>query len=351
MDSTLTIRAGAEAAALIRDRGFDKELFSSLIGASGGPKWLVLSQIDRVLCEHLLSNRRAPLNMLGSSVGSFRHACFAQREPLAAIERFEHAYIDQRYETKPTPAEVTVESRRILDVILGENGVGEILANQVLRTHFSTVRSRSAVATDNAILLTLGLGVAAIVNALSRPALGLFFERAVFSSGDSAFEFDDFSTQTIRLTEASFEDALLASGSIPLVMKGIRSIDGALPGIYRDGGVIDYHFDFTFGAPDGLILYPHFFDRITPGWLDKRLPWRRPSSSDLSRVVMIAPSPSFVAALPGGKVPDRNDFAQYSTKERLACWLEVVDRCRALADELDDLIAGGRMAERLEPFV
>ena len=84
------------------------------------------------------------------------------------------------------------------------------------------------------------------------------------------------------------------------------------PGMLFDGGIIDYHFDFSFRRKDeaqkGLVLFPHFFDRITPGWFDKPLRWRKPSAEALSDVVMIAPTDEFVAKLPGAKVPDRNDF-------------------------------------------
>lgn len=35
----------------------------------------------------------------------------------------------------------------------------------------------------------------------------------------------------------------MASGSIAVVMEGVRNIGGVPEGIYRDGGVTDYHFD------------------------------------------------------------------------------------------------------------
>ena len=154
----------------------------------------------------------------------------------------------------------------------------------------------------------------------------------------------------MELTAGNVACALTASGSIPLVMEGVRNIEGAPSGVYCDGGIIDYHFDFRFGAPEGLILYPHFFDRITPGWFDKSLRYRRPRSSDLDRVVMISPSPSFVAALPGGRVPDRNDFREYATQDRIRIWRGVVDACGRLADELAELIDRGTLAEVAQPF-
>ena len=117
-----------------------------------------------------------------------------------------------------------------------------------------------------------------------------------------------------------------------------------------DGGIIDYHFDFRFRRRPGLVLFPHFFDRITPGWFDKPLRWRRPRLEDLDDVLMIAPSDAFVSALPGGRVPDRNDFLRLGTAERIRRWKDVVDRCRVLADELHELIETQRLAEAVLPF-
>ncbi len=64
-------------------------------------------------------------------------------------------------------------------------------------------------------------------------------------------------------------------------MAGVRSTP-SLPGTLFDGGIIDYHFDFSYGRRKGLVLFPHFFDRITPGWFDKPLRWRKPSARDLN---------------------------------------------------------------------
>ncbi len=350
MAGNLTVRAGRAARALLAERGFDRDLFGTMIGASGGPKWLVLSRLDRVLHEKLLRDRSRPIELVGSSIGSFRHACHGQADPLSAFDRFEDAYIEQAYEREPTPAEVTTQSRRILDLMLGEQGREEVAGNTLLRSNIIAVRSRPGVRSERRLPLALGLGAAAALNACSRDALGAFFERIVFGPCRPAMRFDGFGTHEVELTAGNVACALTASGSIPLVMEGVRGIEGAPSGVYRDGGIIDYHFDFRFGAPEGLILYPHFFDRITPGWFDKSLRYRRPRSSDLDRVVMIAPSERFVAALPGGRVPDRNDFREYPTQDRIRIWRGVVDACGSLADELAELIDRGTLAEVAQPF-
>ena len=40
-------------------------------------------------------------------------------DPIAAIQRFETAYIEQRYSDKPDIAEITQKSREIIELVLG----------------------------------------------------------------------------------------------------------------------------------------------------------------------------------------------------------------------------------------
>ncbi len=321
-----------------------------MLGASGGPKWLVLSRMDRVLAGQFLAPRRTPLSVAGSSIGTFRHLCLAQSDPLAALDRFEEAYIGQAYETEPRPAEVSRQSEEILNHAFGMAGRAEVLSSTKIVSHIVAVRSRAPVASDARLPLALGLGASAVANAIDRRLLAGFFERAVFHTGEPSLTFHGFGTHTISLTSENIDDAALASGSIPLVMNGVTPISGARTGRYRDGGIVDYHFDFEFDAPDGLILYPHFFDGITPGWFDKALKWRRPRGAALERTVLIAPARDFVAKLPGGRVPDRTDFRELSTSERQTRWRGIVTECGALADELSDLLARGRLGDVAEPL-
>jgi hypothetical protein len=346
----LILRGGASARKVLRENGYSPDLFSTLVGASGGPKWLVLSQLDRVLVEDFILPRRTELDMIGSSIGSFRHVCFAQADPLAAIERLEAAYIAQAYEERPDAAEITRQSREIVEVLLGDTGASEVSVNPRIHTHMIVARMRGVENASGPRFLA-ALGAAILLNAVHRRALGGFFERAIFSSEHArSVSFPDFATHQLKLCEGNLHEALLAGGSIPLVMEGIKNIDQAPKGLYLDGGIIDYHFDFRFEPSPGLILYPHFFERITPGWLDKAFPWRTPTRAELDSTLVISPSREFIQALPGGRVPDRKDFERMTTSERTSQWRAIVDQCRALADSLHDLISGGRLVERIEAF-
>lgn len=355
----LVVRAGSTARRILEREGFQADRFSLMVGASGGPKWLVLSQMDRIWIQTFLRRRSKPLHMLGSSIGSFRHAAFATADPASAIDRLEEGYIAQDYgeEVRPTQQFVTDTTRGILEFMLGPSGAKESATNPLLQSHVVTARWR-AEALRRGMGLRLGLGASALANSFSRRTLDAFFERVVFGPDHGG---PILPGRRTSLSADNLLHAILASGSIPLVMEPVPTPPAAPEGFYFDGGIIDYHFDFEFAAAGSahpaaseedteLVLFPHFFDRIIPGWFDKPFPWRRPSAASLDRVVMVAPSPSFVASLPGGKVPDRVDFEAIGTKERQDRWREVISRCEALAEELDALLSGDGFAGRAIPF-
>ena len=314
-----------------------------MAGASGGAKWLALSQLDRAILASVVPQLQGPVHLIGSSIGSWRFACYAQNDPVAAIDRFEEAYLEQSYSEKPDIHEITAKSREILAFVLGRTGVAEILENPVFRTHVMAVRARHIMASENRAILGFGLVTAALLNALSRSTLGWSFERALFYDQRDVppfFNVTGFPLQRVQLTEKNLQDAIVATGSIPLVLSGVADIEGARPGTYRDGGVIDYHLDLPHSADERLTLFPHFYGRIVPGWFDKKLKWRRPQAGNVDRTILISPSDDFVAKLPHGKIPDRSDFTRYDTEARFELWWEVVRRSEDLAADLALLLEG-----------
>ncbi len=350
---SLTFKAGAGALKSVRGHGFDVTSVGTLAGASGGAKWLALSQLDRAILASVVPKLRGPVHLIGSSIGSWRFACYAQSDPVAAIDRFEQAYVEQSYSEKPDIHEITAKSREILDFVLGDKGAAEILANPVFRTHIMAVRARHIMASENRAVLACGLLTAALLNAVSRSTLGWSFERALFYDQREAppfFNVTGFPLQRVGLTEANLQDAIVATGSIPLVLSGVADIEGARPGIYRDGGVIDYHLDLPHSANERLTLFPHFYGRIVPGWFDKSLKWRRPQAGNVDRTILISPSDDFVARLPHGKIPDRSDFTRYTPADRIRIWKQCVAECRALADEFLEVMEKDQLAARLEPL-
>ncbi len=349
----LTFRAGAGALGSIRTHGFDISSVGTIAGASGGAKWLVLSQLDRAILANFMPGMTSPVHLIGSSIGSWRFSCYAQQDPVAAIERLEYAYLEQSYSEKPDIHEITAKSREILNFVLGDTGVDEILGNPLFRMHVMAVRSRHVLATEYRGLLAAGLITAAALNAVSRRSLGLFFERALFFDKRDVppfFDLAGFPIQRIEMSRANLADAVIATGSIPLVLSGVRNIAGATPGVYRDGGVIDYHLDLPHSARERITLFPHFYERIVPGWFDKKLKWRRPSPGNVDRTILISPSPEFVSTLPHGKIPDRTDFTRYTPAERVAAWRNCVQACERLADEFNEVMVKDQLAARLQPL-
>jgi hypothetical protein len=346
-------KAGPGAFRDIRKRGFAVERIGTIAGASGGAKWLVLSQLDRVIIERILPKLAGPVHLAGSSIGAWRFACYGQSSPLDALNRFEEAYLEQSYSAKPTAAEITQKSREILGVVLGERGASEIVTHPHVRLHVLTVRSRLLTSSEYRPLLASGLIAAAFANALSRRTLGVFFKRGLFYDPRDLPPFYNatgFPLERIVLTEENLADAIVASGSIPMVLSGVRDIRGAPPGIYRDGGVIDYHLDLPLAEPDRLTLYPHFFGELIPGWFDKKLRWRRLNPLHTDRTILLCPSPEFIARLPRGRIPDRTDFVRMQPAERARVWRSTISACAELADDLNDVLDKDRLAARLQPL-
>ncbi|MGL6160362.1 hypothetical protein [Microbulbifer sp.] len=348
--SSCVLLAGATAAKRIREEGLRQEQFSTLVGASGGPKWLVISQLDRVLMGEFFRDRRDPIVSLGSSIGSFRNMCYAMEGSVGALGRLEYGYIHQTYAAaRPAPADITATGERILREVLGDEGARQVAENPVWQSHFVAVRGRGPLASERRALLAPALLASALANAVSRRALSAFWDRVVFHSGESAgVRFQHLRTIDTPLSAENVCAAVLASGSIPLVMTGVQNPLGAPLGNYRDGGITDYHFDLRFEHPQGLALYPHFFPYMVPGWFDKRFAWRWVRGGVMQNTLLVAPSPAFVAAeLPHGRIPDRDDFYKLSETERVGYWTAVVEASKRVADDFYELWQTGAIADQM----
>lgn len=356
MSENLICMAGEHALERIRQGGLEPEDVATVAGAAGGPKCLVLAHLDRMLFSRWFGRRTEPLFLVGSSIGAWRFTAAAQYDPETAIERFHAAYLSQRYSDRPSPAEVTREARRGLDSFVDESGVREALTHPFMRLNILSVRSRRITAFRQAFPLTLGFVAAIAANAVRRRFMGVFFERGLFYDSRNPppfFNMNQFPIRRHPLTPDNLKPVLMATGAIPMVMEAVEDIPGAAPGFYRDGGVLDYHLDLPFGGDPGkLVLFPHYTDRIIPGWLDKGLKWRGPSPGNMKNVVVIAPSREFVDSLPFGKIPDRNDFWTFQGRDaqRKAYWRRVMDAGRRLTEEFFEWTESGGIRDRVVPL-
>ncbi len=346
----LTWQAGSNAKQYLLGNGLDVEDLDLLVGASGGPKWLVLHGLDKALFPWL-QTRKKPLPIIGSSIGSWRFACLAQQDPLTAQSRFLNAYLDQSYAEDVTAADVSQVLDGVLRELLGEQGVEEILRHPVFRTHIVCVRSKHILRLEQRFLQGLGLLLCALANLVNRSALNGFFSRVIFNDPrcvPTLQAHDALSTEYAPLTRRNLELALRASGSVPLVLEGVEDIPDVQPGVYRDGGVTDYHFDQGVISDFKLVLYPHFYPRLIPGWFDKSLRYRHLSCEQLDNVLLVSPTQEFVAKLPYGKIPDRKDFFRMDDSQRVRYWKTVVTESERLGDEFNEMIERNRVADVLE---
>jgi hypothetical protein len=347
----IEIYAGNTALETIKEQGFKQELFTSFLGASGGPKWFCLYSLDKFLFGEFFKSRTTEINLIGSSAGAFRSACFAQKNPVSAIERLAKNYSETTYSNKAKPKEITEKARELLDTLFGDSGAKEIIENQIFKAHFIVAKSKGLVKYENKYLQGIGLLNSYIRNRRDRAKLKSQYERFVFHSPYSSLNFTDpasIPTKSLNLTEKNIKSALLASGSIPLVMEGIKDIPEAPKGMYRDGGIIDYHFDLNINN-SGLILYPHFNSAPKSGWFDKGSS-RQPKSEHYDRTVLICPSPEFVSTLPYGKIPDRTDFTELDASTRIRYWKTVFSETQKTADTLSGWLNSGEFVKHIKPM-
>ncbi len=346
----LEIYAGKSALNTIKEQGFQADLFNNFLGASGGPKWFTLFGLDKYLFGEFFKDRTTPLNIVGSSAGAFRAACFAQKDPVAAISRLAKNYSETVYSAKAKPEEITQKARELLDEVFGDNGADEIINNSVFQAHFIVAKAKGLVSYENKLMQALGLFISFSLNRLDRSLLKHQYQRYIYQTQTSDFDLEDpyqFETTRIGFSKENIKQALLASGAIPMVMEGIGNIANSPPGMYRDGGIIDYHFDFLI-KNEGLTLYPHFSAKPKAGWFDKNLA-RKVSLESYDKTVLLCPSEKFVQSLPYGKIPDRTDFTKMDADTRLKYWREVLKRTEDLADEFKQFVERQDIA-KIRPF-
>ena len=371
MTRSFTVKLGSRARMQIARDGLQPRDITCVPAAAGGPKGLALIPLDRWLFGDWFARGAngtgSPHNptLIGASIGAWRMAAAAQTDPVAALNELSRTYIeDQIYESNPSPADVAKLIRMLANSTYRR--IGNRWAPRAdARLRVVTARADGALLGDAS---RTGFAKAALANALGRPRLARHLRRVVFASGpaspldrvlrgaadagganatagagDGHTGFDTFGAELLPLTPANAEDALRASGSIPLICDPVKIAGAAAampPGWYWDGGLVDYHLFYPYSQLDGLVLYPHFIDGIVPGWLDKFVPWRKQGvggrgSEWLANVILISPSRQFLCTLPNGVLPDRNDFYRHGVEHqrRIAEWKRAAAECQRFADE------------------
>ncbi|WP_434562342.1 patatin-like phospholipase family protein [Pseudomonas sp. Z5-35] len=346
----LTLKAGPRAFLRIRQAGLKPADVGILPGAAGGPKALGIQGLDLALFGEWLPAAPRERSLIGASVGSWRFASACLPDAAEGIRRLGSLYNEQSFAKGVTMAGVSQSSQRMLDDLLDGRDLS-ILDNPHYRLNIMVVKSHGSLALDHRARLGLGLSSVIADNLRGRARLSRHFERLIVHDPRLApplHPLTDFPSRFVPLVAGNLRQALLASGSIPMVMEGVRDLPGAGAGTYRDGGLLDYHLDLPYSGED-IVLYPHFTDRVIPGWFDKGLPWRRGNIERLQDVLLLAPSREYLSRLPFGKLPDRNDFKRFMGDDasRRKYWSTAMDESRRLGDEFLELTANGGLGERL----
>jgi hypothetical protein len=333
--SSFVVHAGARAAVHLRSNGIAPADIRCIPAAAGGPKGLALIPLDQLLFGAWLQGARH-IDLIGASIGAWRMAAASMADPVAALDRLAQGYVAQTYPRNPTTGYVSDACRKIARAVLG--GAKTIEPRAGIGLSIITARARGVLQANRS---GAAFARAALANTMSRGQLAAHMERVIFHSPSAAFPArapDAFGLTRVALDGHNTEDALLASGSIPLVCDPVATIAGAPRGDYWDGGLIDYHVLLPYQDLKGLVLYPHFVPRVTPGWLDKFLPWRRHARAHpwLDNVVLVSPSPDLLARLPNRKLPDRSDFRRYGLDHaaRMRAWRRAIAESERFAGEV-----------------
>ncbi|MDI9569450.1 MAG: hypothetical protein QM278_01745 [Pseudomonadota bacterium] len=352
----LCVKAGPGALRQIRDGGFRLDSIACYAGPAVGPRWLIAGGFDLTLLREKALGRIRPLTLIGASAGAWRFAAWIQPEAEKSYRLLREAYIETTYTRTDHPRSIRKSLISIINRAIENDALPFALNSRRYRLAVITARSRGLAASEHPLPQRLGLAGAFLANAARRSWLYKFQERVVFFSGPKPPAFtlrSDFRGVYVPLNAVNFKPALVASGAIPLLVSGVRDIYGAPRGVYRDGGLVDYHLAQGFGAGENdlTLLFLHQ-DRLIPGWLDKRLVKRKPAAADLHNLILVHPAEEFIASLPGGKTPDRDDFIAFldDPQTRIANWRKAVAAAAPLGEIFLELVAGGRIREVVQPL-
>ena len=364
---SLHIQAGPRALKHLRENGLRPQDIDIVPGAAGGPKGLGLAKLD----EHIFADwlprgfaqRTSPIDLIGSSIGAWRFAAVcrgpAPEDTREGLRAFATAYSEQNYPRKVDAAFISAYARDLIDKLF-KGREADLLAHPNYRLNVLVVRGKGILHREARGRSHAGFAMAALANTVGRTHLRHFMDRTWFHAGradNNAIGFqggwDKFRTHHVALTPQNFGDALIGSGSIPLVLQGVANIHGAPAGTYWDGGIIDYHLHLPYPRTQGLVLYPHFTDRIVPGWLDKMVPWRKAASGAwLDNVILISPSREYLDRLPRKRLPDRSDFKLYvdDYEGRMKFWRFAMAESERLAEEFRAWCESSDPAGRVKAF-
>jgi hypothetical protein len=349
----LLYRAGPAARALIRRHGLSPSMIRAFAGPASGPKWLVLSGIDRAIMASGLLDNGPPSGdcdrplLVGASAGGWRALTMACPDRAAAYRELEDGYVRQVFGRGVTPAEISAAYHSMLGRLMTPERTAHVLGCSTVDVALHVARARGPAGSSRRRVQAAVMVVAAGLNSVSARTMRLFFRRVLLHTRPERWCVD-FDGYVVPLTVDNLLPAALATGTIPLYMHAVRGLPGASGDRFIDGGLTDYHLNQRYtNDTEGIVLFPHFQERIVPNWFDRYLPRRSPSRGVVDHVLQVYPSPEFVAGLPEGRIPNRDDFIRLIDDPRLRIlrWREAAAASDRLGEQLLDDLERGRLPD------
>ncbi|MEB3753232.1 patatin-like phospholipase family protein [Acinetobacter sp. MD2(2019)] len=347
----LNLRVGHLAKQHILQHGLQAKDVDIIPGAAGGPKGIGLTGLDQAIFADFLTQAPQRRFLVGSSVGAWRFAAMiaqgAKRGPACLAELYSHL----RFHTKMTMQDIEIISREMLSNILAQ-GTQHLISHPDYHLTIIAAKAEKQFQSDHKLALYSALLGIVVANSLSRDRLSHFMQRVICQPAQFPqfhIQPDAFKTHYLHFNQDNVADWLMASGSIPSVAPAVKNIADAPQGAYRDGGLIDYHIDLPFES-QGIVLYPHFSNQITPGWFDKMFKSRKANPQNQARTLLISPSQSYLDALPLQRLPDRKDFVLKGLDDqtRIQMWKQSVTESQRLGDEFLEMVEKQNFAEHLQ---
>jgi hypothetical protein len=355
VESFLQYRAGPRALRRIAREGLRPEAVRAFAGTASGPRWLALAGLDRALIEtgFAAAPAGAPRRLLvGASAGAWRALAFASDRPAATHERLVRGYIAQAFPRRVRPATVTEAYRRMLADVFPDDTVARILANPSNDVAVHVVRWRGPWPWRSRALQMAAMVAVSGLRRVGVRATGALIERVLVHARPEALG-ARFDGVVVPMRPGNARAAALASGAVPIYVEPVLDIAGAPSGAYSDGGIGDYHLRQSWIAgDDGVVLLPHFQEAILGEWFDRFEAGAGPPAGVLNDLVQVFPSQRWVDTLPGGRLPDRDDFFRFvdAPDERMRRWNEAVARSEELGEAFLRDVASGDLAARVRPI-
>jgi hypothetical protein len=256
-------------------------------------------------------------------------------------------YVSQVFTAADSPERISDAYRALLRQVLPREHGAHVLAHPRFALALHAVRVQGWVGARGA-LQKVALGTAALSHALAQQSARLFFEPTQFATAGTPREWLDPTVAHATLDADNLHDVALASGSVPMYMAPVAI--GA--GRYLDGGLSDYHIRRRLGPADRLALMFSHQRKLVPAWFDKFVPWRAPPRAATDNLLLVHPTPEFLALLPERRVPTREDFTRFVDRpaERIRRWRAAAAESDRLGEQLLSDIAENRIAQLVRPL-